>query len=435
MATEPTGQPEKKRAYLMLQGLATPFFRELALVLTADGSHLHKVNYCGGDQHFSPKVSARVKRHRFNSKQEALPDFYRALITDHCITDILLFGDCRPIHKVAIDLASKFDVQVWVFEEGYTRPGFVTLEAGGTNSWSPLPRTPEAVMARAEALGDNTSNLVQLPNPMPARVRMDLVHHFWNIFLKPLYFRYETHRPSKVTEELGGWINRFNRKRRNKLENDAHIKLFETAEKPYFFVPLQLNSDYQIREHSPYEGTLDFIREVIASFAKNAPKGSHLMFKSHPLDNGMIDYRNYIAMAGIKHGIEDRISFLEGGDLDKFLKACEGVVLINSTVGYAALKKAKSIKTMGNAIYDIAGLTDQKPLDKFWKKPSAPDISLVADFLKVVRADSQLAGDFFTAPGIKMAAKAAAARIKADKEANTRTPPAAEAKKVEEINA
>ena len=59
----------------------------------------------------------------------------------------------------------------------------------------------------------------------------------------------------------------------------------------------------------------EFIEEVMASFAKHAPKDCHLFFKNHPLDNGMIDYRGIIARSAAQHGIEDRIGFAAGGDL------------------------------------------------------------------------------------------------------------------------
>jgi capsular polysaccharide export protein len=440
-----SGQNQVHRSYLMLQGLASPFFAELAKMLTADGSPLHKINYCGGDWWFSPSKSLQISKSRFNGRQKDLPAFYRDAIAQHDITDIILFGDCRPIHKAAIEVAEVLDIPAWVFEEGYTRPGYVTCEQGGTNGRSPLPRSAEQIKRRAkdievaqnaDAATDTGALPPKLPNPMPARVRMDFAHHFWNICLRPFYFRFQTHRPHTVKQELSGWARRLKRKRRFHTENAALVKLFETADKPFFMVPLQLNSDYQIRDYSPYAGVLEFIREVISSFAKNANTGTHLMFKAHPLDNGMIDYRSYIAMAAIKHGLEGQIHYLEGGDLDRFLKRAEGLVLINSTVGYAALKKAKSMKVMGTALYNVKGLTEQRALDKFWKKPAAPDISLISDFLTVVRNDSQVPGDFFTGEGIKMAANAAAIRIKAGTQFNS--PSAAtsdKARAAEEVSA
>jgi len=396
-------------SYLILQGLGSPFFRKLAHLLASDGSPVHKVNFCGGDWWFS----GGAKNHRFNGKPDELASFYRELIKKYQVTTILLFGDCRPIHTTARAVARDMGLQVWVFEEGYIRPGFITCEKGGTNDLSNLPRTNDGIKTRASAISGATPNTGDTDiNFMPARVRMDLTYHLWNILLKPFHFRYRSHRPDSMTAEGKGWISRLVRKIRFRQLNQALLRRYENPDKKFFMVPLQLASDFQIREHSDYDTILEFIREVIASFALHAPKSALLMFKSHPLDNGIIDYRSYIAMAAMNHGIEGRVDYLEGGDLNLFLSHTEGLVLINSTVGYAALTKGRPLKVLGRALYDIQGLTDQKPLDKFWKNPEAPDTAMIRDFLKVIHADSQIEGNLFADPGVEMAAQQAAARIK-----------------------
>jgi len=406
-----------KLSYLILQGLASPFFVRLAQKLANEGARVHRVNFCGGDRWFSRTRHKNISHSRFNGPQETLSDYYRALIKQHAVTDIVLFGDCRPIHKIARAVAADLGLAVWVFEEGYIRPGFVTCEKEGSNDLSCLPRQAKAVTMRAQQTeNEQPPHRALLPNPLPRRVRMDFAFHFWNLLLRPLYFRYKSHRPETMTAELAGWAARLAQKWRYRHTNAALVAHYETGtsdtgSNPFFFVPLQLNSDFQIREHSDYSNILDFICDVVASFARHAPKNTRLMFKSHPLDNGMADYRNYIAMAAIKHSIQDRVDYLEGGVLDLYLQHTAGLVLINSTVGYAALAAGKPLKVMGRALYNMAGLTNQKPLDKFWKKPEIPDKNLVADFLKVIRADSQIPGDFFTRQGIEMAATAAMRRL------------------------
>jgi len=409
--------------YLILQGLGSPFFKMLASHLAAEGTPVHKVNFCGGDWWFA----GRTINHRFNGTPNQLAAFYRRLIEEHQVTTILLFGDCRPIHKTARNVAADMGLRVWAFEEGYIRPGYITCEQAGTNDLSTLPRMPDQLQKRAaqidaqvaevkasseNARSEEAAHTETAATQMPARVRMDITHHLWNILLKPLYFRYRSHRPDSVTSEIKGWASRLKRKVRFKNINSALVQRYQELDNDFFMVPLQLNSDFQIREHSNYESVLEFIREIVASFARNAPKNTLLMLKSHPLDNGMIDYRNYIAMAAIKHGIEGRVDYLEGGDLNIFLSRTKGVVLINSTVGYAALAAAKPIKVMGRALYNMTGLAEQRPLDKFWKNPAVPNQQLIDDFLKVIRTDSQIAGNLFTGAGLKMAAQTAADRIK-----------------------
>lgn len=398
-------------SFLMLQGLATPFFKTLTYHLLKTGCKVHKVNYCGGDWFFN-KGSASTNTNHTGSQTE-LAALYNTLIQQHSITDIILFGDCRPIHKIAINVAREAKVPVHVFEEGYTRPGWITMEQGGTNDRSPLPRTAEAIRAQLA----NPSILAApprkapLPNPMGPRVRMDLLFHAANIIGFPFFRGYKTHRPAKVSDELLGWISRFRRKYKYGAPNKDLITHYEQGHGQYYLVPLQLNSDYQIREHSEYASVPDFVSEVTASFAKHAPKNTKLLFKSHPLDNGMIDYRNFIAMSGLQNNVADRLDYIEGGDLPKLLEKATGTVMINSTVGYNALQTGTPLKVMGRALYNIEGLAAQDTLDTFWKNPTAPEASLVKDFIKLVRKDSQLYGDFFTKTGIDLAAKAATEKL------------------------
>ncbi len=377
---------------------------------------MHRINYCGGDVWFGRGGSYRPTTTHFNGKHSELPALYEKLINDHQVTDIILFGDCRPIHITVPDLAKKLGVRCHVFEEGYTRPNWITFEENGTNDNSPLPRNKQAIKEREKellnsgVLPDKTEYPV-LPAPLGPRVRMDLMFHLSNIILRPFFYRYITHRPERVSDELKGWINRFLRKRAFQKENAATLERYTKNIDRFFLAPLQLNSDFQIRNHSNYDGVPDFIDEVIGSFAQHAPEDSRLLFKSHPLDNGMIDYRNFIQLASLKYGLKDRVDYLEGGDLDKLLNNTEGVVLINSTVGYAALKQNAPVKVLGRAIYDMEGLTSQLPLDEFWQNAKAPDTLFINSYRRVIRADSQLYGDFFTHKGIELAATAAAKKI------------------------
>ncbi len=407
----PSGKDQP--SFLFLQGLASPFMRLLADKLATKGATVHRVNYCGGDWWFGKGATKNIRHTNFLGKHSTLAATYQRLIEEYAITTVILFGDCRPIHKIAIKVAKTNDIDIVVFEEGYTRPGWITCEYGGTNDRSNLPRTAKAIRQRAREIGNIEQPTITLPNPMPPRVKMDLQFHASNISSFWYFHNYQTHRPEKVSAELKGWISRFWRKRKFGTENDALIKLYETTNERYFLVPLQLTSDFQIREHSDYDGVPDFIGEVIASFAAKAKPKDRLLIKSHPLDNGMIDYRSLIGTSTAVHGITDRVAYIEGGDLDILLSKAQGVVLINSTVGYAAIKAGKPMKVMGRALYDIEELTHQEPIDTFWKKPNKPDPELTADFLKVVRHDSQIYGDFFTDVGMELATDEASKRLMA----------------------
>ena len=90
-----------KRSFLFLQGLATPFFVRLGREIASRGHAVHRINLCGGDRVFWPKLGAVDFRGRFSEWRKFLGIF----LHNCAVTDIILFGDCRPYHRVAIELA------------------------------------------------------------------------------------------------------------------------------------------------------------------------------------------------------------------------------------------------------------------------------------------------------------------------------------------
>ena len=54
------------------------------------------------------------------------------------ISDLVLYGDTREIHHIAILEARKLNITVHFFEEGYLRPYWVTYERDGSNGNSRL---------------------------------------------------------------------------------------------------------------------------------------------------------------------------------------------------------------------------------------------------------------------------------------------------------
>ena len=93
---------------------------------------------------------------------------------------------------------------------------------------------------------------------------------------------------------------------------------------------------------------------------------------------------------------------------------CRAVVVVNSTVGLAALELGKPVYCLGNAVYNLVGLTASRPfceLDDFWTAPAAPDASLFADFKKVVETYASVRGNFYSPRGMLAAAADAAERF------------------------
>ncbi|WP_417459197.1 capsule biosynthesis protein [Kordiimonas sp.] len=404
------------RAILFLQGLATPFFATLAHILAEQDHQIHRVHFCGGDQLFSGPAHKNIHHHAYQGTPDGLPAFYQALLSGKHIDTVLLFGDCRPVHTHMRSLAEAHGAKLYVFEEGYIRPGWVTMEAGGTNGFSRMPHSMKGIATLFEdAPHKSRCTLPAVATDMRRRALMDIAAHGANMLHKFRFPHYRTHRPATLGEEAVGWIKRGWSTLRHGGENKRTIKRFELGDEPYFLAPLQLNSDYQIREHSRFSGMVEFIEETLTSFAHHAPKDSALFFKNHPLDNGMINYRGIISRMAAQLGIAARVGFAAGGNLDLLLRKTRGVVLVNSTVGFKALSLYRPMKVLGRAVYDIEGLTDPQPLDSFWQKPLLPQQRLADEFLTVVENYTQVRGDLFSKAGIALAAQEAARVITGEK--------------------
>ena len=90
---------------------------------------------------------------------------------------------------------------------------------------------------------------------------------------------------------------------------------------------------------------------------------------------------------------------MDGGHLPTLLSRSEGVVVVNSTTGLSALHHGRPVTVLGSAIFDLAGLTFQGPLDGFWQESTPPDPELFKAFRKVVLTQAQVNGSFFTEAG------------------------------------
>jgi hypothetical protein len=159
--------------------------------------------------------------------------------------------------------------------------------------------------------------------------------------------------------------------------------------------PLQLATDFQIRAHSPFADARDALRQIIASFARSGSRHS-LVVVGHPLDNGLIDWCGLARGLARQFGIRDRVVAFEGGIPGEILCHAAGIVTINSTVGTTALGSGVPVKVLGNAVFDIPGLTSQQPLDLFWQDPARPDRLLNEAFLRALIGTTQVKGGYYT---------------------------------------
>jgi capsular polysaccharide export protein len=88
-----------------------------------------------------------------------------------------------------------------------------------------------------------------------------------------------------------------------------------------------------------------------------------------------------------------------------------GCVLVNSTVGLFALQLGCPLKVLGNAIFDVPGMTFQGSLDEFWSQTRRPDMRLVQDFVRLAAGALHVRGGYYTQAALDMAVPATVQRL------------------------
>lgn len=395
---KPRGLTTRPRnSFLFLQGVSSPFFARLATALRAEGQWVKSLTFNMGDL-----LYGSGSRLFFSSRPEQLDDYYLQLFRDEHITDVVLFGDQRPVHQPAIRLAKERGIRVHVFEEGYFRPYWVTLERDGVNTHSRLPRDPEWYREVGKYI-PRYKNGNEFKLSFTSRAFHDVMYHVGGALNRVCFPHYRTHAPFNAAVEYAGYIRHGLRLMQAKARDADVISHVATEQYPTFLLPLQLDSDAQIREHSNYANMTEVLHHVLGSFAQHAPSDARLVVKNHPLTPGIVDYHRITRQVAAKFAIADRVDFLETGHMPTLLSHVAGVVTVNSTVGGSSLLHNRPTFALSNPIYAIDGLTHQGHLDDFWCDPQAPDASLFQRFRNTVIHTTQVNGGFYTRCGIDMA--------------------------------
>lgn len=374
---------------LLLQGPVGPFFRRLAARLRSAGAEVHKVNFNGGDCFFYPRGAVSWRGH-----PREWPEFLQSLLVQRQIDVMLLFGDCRPIHQAAREVAMRLGVRVGAFEEGYIRPNFVTLEEFGVNGYSRLPRTAEFYRRLPQG---RLQDEAPVGKTFRYAALWAVLYYVASAAARASFPHYRHHRPLRLSEAWpwarSAWRKLFYRVR----ERAVLARLTGPLRGRFFLVPLQVSVDSQVRHHSDFRSVRHFIRHVVGSFAAYAPGDALLVIKHHPLGRGYHDYRRMLAALAVEFGIAGRVLYIHDQPLPPLLDGAQGVVLINSTVGLPALARGVPVKACGLAVYDIPGLTFQGALDEFWRQAVnvRPDAELFRRFRAHLIEHAQINGSFY----------------------------------------
>jgi capsular polysaccharide export protein len=273
-----------------------------------------------------------------------------------------------------------------------------------------FPRDPAVIKSLADRLPE--ADLSRKFHDSFLRMAIwDVVYHIANVLFMWLFPRYRTHKmqPLPLIYLGTGW--RMLKEKLQRKRTQREIAALNENCPRYYVHPLQLAYDFQLRAYSNYPDQGDSIREVVTSFATNAPPDTHLIIKVHPMDTGLRDWRKLIRKIVATQGVADRVHYLEGGNLDQLCDTALGMVTINSTSGLRALQLDCPVKTLGQAIFDVPGLTFQGTLDAFWSEKALPEKPLRDAFVKLMASSIQIRGVFYSQPGLDAGVSAAVNRL------------------------
>ena len=332
----------------------------------------------------------------------------------HGVTDQILFGDQRPVHRIARSSARAAGIVSHVYEEGYFRPHWITLERGGVNADSALPAVADWYRQTSAALPPALP-VQSIAGQFSRRAFYDVIYHLagaWNWLLFP---HYRTHAPMNAAKEYLGYLRRLPAQSAHQRRDAVTLQQLTESGRPYYFLPLQLSSDAQIREHSAFADVPQVIRAVVESFARHAPADARLLLKNHPLDVGWSNYPALLQQLSQQYQLADRLIYTETGDLDLILRHCRGTVTVNSTVGALSLAAARPTIALGKAIYALPGLTFSGSIDQFWRQAQRPDPLLWQSFQHTVLQLTQQNGGFYCTEGIRLAVQHSVPQLLAER--------------------
>lgn len=400
-------QTLERRVFLFLQGPSSPIFGKIAGRLETRGHLCLRINLNPGDQIFWRRKGASNYRGRGGNSWHG---YVASFMDRHAVTDLVLLGEERPYHLLAIKAAKDRGIAVSVVEMGYLRPDWLTLERDGMSSNSHFPNDPQYIIDAARSLPEPDWKR-RYTQSFAAEAGYDLLYNLPNVFLWFLFPHYHRHALFHPLAEYVGWVMRLVGSRKRARAASTLVERVLAGSTSFFVFPLQLQTDFQLRAHSPYNDQREAIAEVLTSFATHAPHNAHLLVKIHPLDNGLIHWQAHVEELAGKLGIGNRVQFLDGGDLNALLEKATGIVTINSTVGLHALQLGRPVKVLGTAVFDIAELSDQANLDQFWATPVNPQEPVRTAFFRLLAAAIQVRGNFYSAAGTDGGADAIAERL------------------------
>ncbi|MGB2351562.1 MAG: hypothetical protein ACPH9O_08050 [Akkermansiaceae bacterium] len=385
--------PDFKKA-LILQGDWEAGLCNAALDLMDTGKQVTKVIFHAGDWIYKLKGVPCIK---FDQPIDNFENWLRHRIQAGSIDCVVLYNQYRPYNQIGWDIARDLDIECLVFEQGLLRPDYCTIYSREMDQFNYLSKRwsslPDDSHARANVIELEPLGRMSTPCKM---VQFGLYYSFARFMTVVCrkYRHYVDQRKMNFRHHLMALVRgalRF--QGRDKQKRFDQIFANEWSGK-YYIAPLQVHLDSQITQRSNFQGMEQFIRKVSRSFLKNAPHGTRLIFKVHPVDRGYKDYTKLIKSLQAQAG-GHRILYLDRIHLPTALDHARGCVTINSSVGLSALIHNTPVIALGVAAYDHDELCYQGELHSFWLNHGGVDRGAVRSFVKLLERTSQAHGTLY----------------------------------------
>ena len=386
------------RVFLFLQGPHGPFFRRLAACLAGSGAGVRRLSVNAADE---AEWAAAGPLDRYAGDPSGYSAYLAAYLDRHGVTDIVLYGDSRPEHAMAVAVAWPKGVLCHCLEEGYLRPHWVTYERWGNNGNSPLNAIPLEAMAAAVGPVAPASAPPDGWGAQGPHLWHSARYHARLLLPSRRYGRHRSRRGLSLWREAGLYLSRAGSLPLRRALPRRRMRRRRAGGRPYHVVLLQLSFDASMQSYSGYRSSAEFVAECVAAFARGAPAGELLVFKAHPFEDGRERLGRVIAREAARHGLAGRTLFLDGGPgLAELLDGARSAVTVNSTGAQQALCRGVPVAALGQAVYARPGLVSGQPLERFFAEPDPPDARAYGQFHRFLLETSQLEGSFYAEGGI-----------------------------------
>jgi capsular polysaccharide export protein len=391
-----SSRKEKPRVVL-LQGPVGPFFRRLHRFLERRGFEVLRICFDAGDRFFALGTDCHVYGGGRQEWQAWFSDFVSLANPDH----VVYFGAEREIHRIARSVAEASGVNVISLEEGYIRPGFVTVERGANNSGSPIAGLMPPDVFDVIAVDSSRSDF----RGFGRMCVHGAVYYTIRMLFSGWAQRELFHRRFNLVHEALAWVRNYWRRTMHLGRNFSAIeRLLEHHHGQYFIVPLQVAADSQMAQAARGWNSVSLIDAVLSSFALRAPETNRLVFKIHPIERGHSTDEHRIRSSAQRLGIADRVDVIDTGSLGLLTRHSAGMITINSTSGLSAIAHGVPLLVVGDALYANERLAvcarGEPDFDAFWQGAPVADLLERRRYLAWIKASCLKRGDFYARKGM-----------------------------------